>query len=186
MGSEMCIRDSGTNMPTGVVNGGFSDAVDDADHTELEFPDIARTASALDQSYGNLRVETPQVADGMPMPNNLCWFMHKSVLTAIWLVTNPNGNYIFQEQLSKGVHDTLMGFKIVTSPFLPELAADTTVAYFGHFGDAMIMREAGPTSLVWSDHSSFDSDARDYRITCRVDSKVRDTRAVVGLKTAAE
>ena len=70
--------------------------------------------------------------------------MHKSVLTAIWLVTNPNGNYIFQEQLSKGVHDTLMGFKIVTSPFLPELAADTTVAYFGHFGDAMIMREAGP------------------------------------------
>ena len=83
------------------------------------------------------------------------------------------------------MHDTLLGYPLVTSPFLPELAADMTVAYFGAWNDAIILREAGPTNLEWSDHSKFEEDARDYRITCRVDTRIRDTRAVVGLKTAA-
>ena len=178
-------RGTGTNMPQGILNAGFEDAVDDADHEALSFGDIARTVGSLDQSYGNLRVYTPQAADGMAMPRDLCWLMSATTLVEVWLITDGDGRFIFQEQLSKGVHDTLLGFKVVTSPFMPTIAADTTVAYFGSFGDAMVMREAGTTSLVWSDHSSFDKDARDYRITCRVDSKVRDTRAVRGLKTAA-
>ena len=136
-----------------------------------------------DRSYGNLGVHTPQMPDGMP--GSLKWFMHKSVLTAVWQIVNPNGEYMFQPQLALGVHDTLCGYGIVTSPFLPALAADTTVAYFGSWSDAIIMREAGTTSLVWSDHSSFALDARDYRITCRVDSRVRDDAAVVGLHTEA-
>ena len=177
------ILGNGTNMPQGVTNGGFTDAVTTADHEALSYPDLARVVSALDQSYGNLGVHTPQMADGMP--GSLKWFMHKSVLTAVWLITNPNGEYMFQPQLSMGVHDTLCGYGIVTSPFLPALAADTTVAYFGSWSDAIIMREAGTTSLVWSDHSSFALDARDYRITCRVDSRVRDAEAVVGLHTEA-
>ena len=179
------ILGNSTNMPQGVVNGGFANATEEADHEALSFEDIATVTAALDQSYGALRVHTPQAADTMTRPDELAWFMHKSVLLQVWLVTDGDSRFIFQEQLSKGVYDTLMGFRIVTSPFLPVMAADTTVAYFGSWSDAIIMREAGPTQLVWSDHSSFAEDARDYKITCRVDSKVRDDSADVGLKTAA-
>ena len=81
------------------------------------------------------------------MPAPLKWFMHKSVLTAVWLITNPNGEYMFQPQLTVACM-TLSAATDCYESFLPALAADTTVAYFGSWSDAIIMREAGTTSLV--------------------------------------
>ena len=173
---------TGTNMPQGITNGGFSAGSPGVDHEALDYPAIVKLLGSLDQSYGTLKTFIKQTMD--PGPAACKWAMNPTTLVEVWQITDEDGRYMFQPMLSQGMHDTLCGYPLVTSTHIPALAAASTVMYFGSWSEAMVIREAGPTILRWSDDAGFAEDQRVYRITCRVDSKIRDTRAVRTMVTA--
>jgi HK97 family phage major capsid protein len=44
---------------------------------------------------------------------------------------DANGQYLWQPALHEGEHETLMGKAILTSPYVPEIAAGAKVVMFG-------------------------------------------------------
>ena len=172
---------TGTNMPQGVTNGGFTGTTSGT-ATAIVYEDLTKILGGLDQSYGNLGAHTPQDADDMMVP--LMWAMNPNTLVAVWAIKDGDGRYMFQPQLAAGMHDEIMGHKVVTSGHLPVIATGNDVLYFGAWGDAFVLREAGLTSIKYSDDAEFEKDQRIYLGTCRVDLKVRDTRSVKKLTMA--
>ena len=176
----------GTTEPQGVTSGGFTNVVTDVSKAAggaIEYGHIVTALSSLDQSYGNLGSYVPQEMDGPPP--ELCWAMHPSTLRSVWLIQDGDGRYLFNPMIVARQGAVLFGYKIVTSTHLAQLGgASRTVIYFGSFGDAFLLREAGPMVLRWSDESRFGTDEREYRVTSRVDLKVRDSEAIVGIRTA--
>ena len=173
---------SGTGEPLGVTNAGFT-GVETAANNAITYADMVNVLVSLDQTYGNLGTHQMQMADGPPP--ELCWAMAQQTLGQVFLIQDRDGRYMFQPMLSQGMHDRVMGYKVVTSAHLPVIAPDATVIYFGSARDAFVLREAGATRIESSDDSKFARDARDYRIACRVDLRVRDTRAIKSLTMAS-
>ena len=179
---EWFVLGTGTDMPQGIASGGFT-GVTAAEAAEIGYPDIVRLLAAPDQSYGNLGTHQAQMADGSAMPS-LKFFMNAETLVQVWLIKDDDDRYMFQPMLSAGMHDTLCGYGIVTSEHVPTIATGNTVMYFGAWSDALVLREAGPFRLMYSDDHNFPADVRTYRGTQRCDLRVRDSRAVKSLTMA--
>ena len=64
---------------------------------------------------------------------NAVWLLNDSTMKNIRKLKDSNGQYLWQPALHEGGFDTLLGKRIYTSPYAPELAADQKTVAFGDF-----------------------------------------------------
>ncbi len=68
-----------------------------------------------------------------PYRKNAIWVLNDSTVAAVRKLKASTGEYLWQPALHEGGHETLLGKKIYTSPFVPELAAGSKSIVFGNF-----------------------------------------------------
>ncbi len=61
------------------------------------------------------------------------FLLNDSTLKAIRKLKDGQGQYLWQPGLKEGQPDTLLNYRLVTSPFMPEIAAGNKVILFGDF-----------------------------------------------------
>ena len=66
------------------------------------------------------------------------WMMNETTVKAIRKLKDANGNYLWAPGLKDGETDTLLGKKLLTSVYIPELAADRRTIAFGDFSNYWI------------------------------------------------
>ena len=59
------------------------------------------------------------------------WILNDSTVRAVRKLKDSNGQYLWQPALHEGDHETLLGKKILTSPYMPEIAVGAKVIMFG-------------------------------------------------------
>ena len=64
---------------------------------------------------------------------NAVWLLNDSTMKNIRKLKDSNGQYLWQPALHEGGFDTLLGKRIYTSPYAPELAAGQKTVAFGDF-----------------------------------------------------
>ena len=64
---------------------------------------------------------------------NAVWLLNDSTMKNIRKLKDSNGQYLWQPALHEGGFDTLLGKRIYTSPYAPELAAGKKTVAFGDF-----------------------------------------------------
>ncbi len=110
---------------TGDGNGkplGFLAEVGGADVGITAASATAITADELIDLFYSLKV---------PYRKKAVWLLNDSTVKAIRKLKDSNGQYLWQPALHEGDHETLLGKKILTSPYMPEIAAGAKVIMFG-------------------------------------------------------
>lgn len=80
-----------------------------------------------------------------PYRKNAIWILNDSTIAAVRKLKDTTGQYLWQPALHEGGHETLLGKKIYTSPFVPELAAGAKTVAFGDFSFYWIGDRQGVT-----------------------------------------
>ena len=114
---EAFIVGDGSKKPTGILNatGGAPVGVTTAS-------DKAITADEVIDLFYSVKA---------PYRKNAVWVLNDSTARAIRKLKDSNGQYLWQPALHEGDHETLLGKKILTSPYVPEIAAGKKVIMFG-------------------------------------------------------
>ena len=68
-----------------------------------------------------------------PYRKKAIWVLNDSTVAAIRKLKDQNGQFLWQPALHEGGHETLLGKKIYTSPFMPELKGGQKPILFGDF-----------------------------------------------------
>ena len=71
------------------------------------------------------------------------FLLNDSTLKAIRKLKDGQGQYLWQPGLKEGQPDTLLNYRLVTSPFMPEIAAGNKVILFGDFKSYWIADRQG-------------------------------------------
>ena len=116
---EAFIVGDGNKKPTGILNktGGAEIGVNATSDKSI-------TADEIIDLYYSLKA---------PYRKNAVWILNDSTVRAIRKLKDTTGQYLWQPALHEGEHETLMGKKIMTSPYVPELGAGKKVIMFGDF-----------------------------------------------------
>lgn len=76
---------------------------------------------------------------------NAVWLLNDSTMKTVRKLKDSNGQYLWQPALHEGGFDTLLGKRLYTSPFVPEIAAGKKSVAFGDFSFYSIGDHAGIT-----------------------------------------
>ena len=68
-----------------------------------------------------------------PYRKNAIWVLNDSSIAAIRKLKDNSGQYLWQPALHEGTFDTLLGKRIFTSPFVPEMKSGNKSVIFGDF-----------------------------------------------------
>ena len=68
-----------------------------------------------------------------PYRKNAIWVLNDSTIAAVRKLKDEQGQYLWQPALHEGGHETLLGKKIYTSPFVPGIEAGKKSVIFGDF-----------------------------------------------------
>ena len=71
------------------------------------------------------------------------FLLNDSTLKAIRKLKDGQGQYLWQPGIKEGQPDTLLNYRLVTSPFMPEIAAGNKVILFGDFKSYWIADRQG-------------------------------------------
>lgn len=114
---EAFINGDGNKKPTGILNatGGAEIGVTAANEKAI-------TADEIIDLYYSIKA---------PYRKNAVWILNDSTVRAVRKLKDSNGQYLWQPALHEGDHETLLGKKILTSPYMPEIAAGAKVIMFG-------------------------------------------------------
>ena len=114
---EAFIVGDGNKKPTGILNvtGGAEIGVTAASEKAI-------TADEIIDLYYSIKA---------PYRKNAVWILNDSTVRAVRKLKDSNGQYLWQPALHEGDHETLLGKKILTSPYMPEIAAGAKVIMFG-------------------------------------------------------
>ena len=109
---------TGTGQPTGLftANGGTV-GVTAASATAVTTDEVISLIYALKAPYRK----------------NAKFLMNDATVSALRKLKDSNGQYLWQPALHEGGYDTLLGKRIYTSPYAPELAAGKKTVAFGDF-----------------------------------------------------
>ena len=66
-----------------------------------------------------------------PYRKNAIWVLNDASIAAIRKLKDNNGQYLWQPALHEGTYDTLLGKRIFTSPFVPEMKSGKKSVIFG-------------------------------------------------------
>ena len=116
---EAFIVGDGNKKPTGILN-----ATGGAEVGLTAASEKAITADEIIDLYYSVKA---------PYRQKAVWVMNDSTVRAIRKLKDGNGNYLWQPALHEGDHETLLGKKILTSPYMPEIASGQKVVLFGDF-----------------------------------------------------
>lgn len=110
---------NGTGKPTGILaaTGGADVGITAASATAI-------TADELIDLFYSLKV---------PYRKNAIWVLNDSTIKAIRKLKDQNGQYLWQPALRDGEFDTVLGKRIFTSPYAPEIASGAKTIAFGDF-----------------------------------------------------
>lgn len=114
---EAFIVGDGNKKPTGILN-----AAGGAEIGVTAASEKAITADEIIDLYYSVKA---------PYRKNAVWVLNDSTVRAIRKLKDSNGQYLWQPALHEGDHETLLGKKILTSPYMPEIAAGAKVIMFG-------------------------------------------------------
>lgn len=114
---EAFIVGDGSKKPTGILHtsGGAEVGVTAAS-------DKAITADEVIDLFYSVKA---------PYRKNAVWVLNDSTVRAIRKLKDSNGQYLWQPALHEGDHETLLGKKILTSPYMPEIGAGQKIVMFG-------------------------------------------------------
>lgn len=114
---EAFISGDGNKKPTGILNstGGAGIGVTAASEKAI-------TADEIIDLYYSIKA---------PYRKNAVWILNDSTVRAIRKLKDSNGQYLWQPALHEGDHETLLGKKILTSPYMPEIKSGAKVVMFG-------------------------------------------------------
>ena len=116
---EAFLTGDGSGKPTGIFNttGGGQLGVTAASATAITADELIDLFYSLNSAYRK----------------NAVWLLNDSTMKNIRKLKDSNGQYLWQPALHEGGFDTLLGKRIYTSPYAPELAAGQKTVAFGDF-----------------------------------------------------
>jgi len=122
---------NGTAKPTGILAdvGGAEIGVTAASETAI-------TADELIDLFYSLK---------SPYRKKAIWVLNDSTVRAIRKLKDSNGQYLWHPALNDGEYDTILGKRIFTTPYAPELGAGAKSIAFGDFSYYWIGDRAGIT-----------------------------------------
>lgn len=128
---EAFLTGNGTGKPTGIFHttGSAELGVTTASGTAITSDELIDLFYSLDSSYRK----------------NAVWLLNDSTMKTIRKLKDSNGQYLWQPALHEGGFDTLLGKRLYTSPFVPEIAAGKKSVAFGDFSFYWIGDRAGIT-----------------------------------------
>ena len=116
---EAFLTGDGSSKPTGIFNatGGGQLGVTAGSATAITADELIDLFYSLNSAYRK----------------NAVWLLNDSTMKNIRKLKDSNGQYLWQPALHEGGFDTLLGKRIYTSPYAPELAAGQKTVAFGDF-----------------------------------------------------
>ena len=116
---ESFFTGNGVKKPLGVLadEGGAEIGITTASATAITADDIVDLFYSLKAPYRKKAI----------------WVLNDATVAAIRKLKDENGQYLWQPALHDGDHETLLGKRIYTSPFMPELQAGQKSVLFGDF-----------------------------------------------------
>lgn len=112
------LNGNGTGKPTGIFDGTAGAQVGvTAGGAAITADEIIDLFYSLDGAYRR----------------NAIWVLNDSTIKAIRKLKDGNGQYLWQPALHEGTFDTLLGKRIFTSPYVPEIGAGSKSIAFGDF-----------------------------------------------------
>lgn len=116
---EAFIIGDGSSKPTGILSatGGGELGKTTSGITSISFDDIMDLFYSLKSPYRK----------------NAAFIMNDSTVKAIRKLKDGNGNYIWQPSMTAGTPDTILNCPVLTSTYMPEIAAGNKTIAFGDF-----------------------------------------------------
>lgn len=116
---EAFFTGDGTGKPTGILaaTGGADVGVTTAGGTAI-------TADEVIDLYFSLRV---------PYRKNAVWIMNDATVSAIRKLKDGQGQYLWEPSLVSGTPNKILGCEVITSPYMPTIAAGAKTIAFGDF-----------------------------------------------------
>ena len=116
---EAFLTGDGSGKPTGIFNatGGGQLGITAGSATAITADELIDLFYSLNSAYRK----------------NAVWLLNDSTMKNIRKLKDSNGQYLWQPALHEGGFDTLLGKRIYTSPYAPELAAGQKTVAFGDF-----------------------------------------------------
>ncbi len=114
---------------------------------------------------------------------NGSFLMNRSTQSAVRKMKDADGQYLWQPSIQPGQYSTLMGFQVVESEDMPDIAADSLSVAFGDFERGYLVVDRVGISVLRDPYSS-----KPYVLfytTKRVGGGVQDFEAIKLLKFAA-
>ena len=116
---EAFFSGDGTGKPTGILaaTGGAEVGLTTAGATAI-------TADEVIDLYFSLRV---------PYRKNAVWIMNDATVSAIRKLKDGQGQYLWEPSLVSGTPNKILGREVITSPYMPTIAAGKKTIAFGDF-----------------------------------------------------
>ena len=164
---ESFFTGNGVKKPLGVLadEGGAEIGITTASATAITADDIVDLFYSLKAPYRKKAI----------------WVLNDATVAAIRKLKDENGQYLWQPALHDGDHETLLGKRIYTSPFMPELQAGQKSVLFGDFTYYWIGDREGITFKRLNERFA-DSGQVGFLATKRLDGKLILPEAMKVLK----
>ena len=118
-----------------------------------------------------------------PYRKNAIWILNDATVAAIRKLKDADGQYLWQKALHEGDHETLLGKKIYTSPYVPTIGSGNKTVIFGDLKYYWIGDRQGITFKRLNERYA-DTGQIGFLATKRLDGKLILPEAVKVLKQA--
>ena len=164
---EAFFNGNGVGKPLGILadNGGAEVGVTAASATTITADEIIDLFYSLD----------------VPYRKNAIWVLNDATVRAIRKLKDNSGQYLWQPALHEGTFETLLGKRIYTSPFVPEMGAGKKAVIFGDFSFYWIGDRQGITFKRLNERYA-DTAQVGFLATKRLDAKLILPEAIKVLK----
>lgn len=116
---EAFLTGDGSGKPTGIFHttGGAQVGVTAASATAITADELIDLFYSLNSAYRK----------------NAVWLLNDTTMKAVRKLKDSNGQYLWQPALHEGGFETLLGKRLYTSPYVPEIASGAKTVAFGDF-----------------------------------------------------
>ncbi|MFN3747365.1 MAG: phage major capsid protein [Sphingorhabdus sp.] len=118
-----------------------------------------------------------------PYRQGAVWVMNSATLAKIRKFKTSDGAFVWQPGLVTGQPDTLLGYPVVESEDMPDIAANTTPIAFGNFKAGYLVAERSETNILRDPYSN--KPYVNFYATKRIGGAVSNSEAIKLLKIAA-
>lgn len=117
-----------------------------------------------------------------PYRQGAVWVMNSATLAKIRKFKTSDGAFVWQPGLVTGQPDTLLGYPVVESEDMPDIAANTTPIAFGNFKAGYLVAERSETNILRDPYSN--KPYVNFYATKRIGGAVSNSEAIKLLKIA--